>query len=167
MGIILKNRAKKKKNEAEKGFSVIEVLIASAIVVIAFSSILGLISFLLGTARINHDSFRAQNLIRSTAEEIRSFRDNTEWDVDGVGSLALGTDYYPEMISGEWTLVSGREEKQDMTRWVVFYEVNRNSDGDIVLSGGSVDPDTLKAVVTVEAPDDNLFTTSFYVSNWR
>ncbi len=155
------------KHKIEKGFSVIEVLIASVIVVIAFSSILGLISFFLKTVRVNQNSFRAESLLRTTIEEVRSFKDNTEWSVDGVGVLELEAEYHPEKISGEWVLVSGREDKQSMTRWVVLHEVNRDSNGDMVSSGGSVDADTRKVIVTIEAPDNKLFTSSFYVTNWR
>lgn len=156
------------RRQKEKGFSVVEALIASAIVVIAFSSILGVTSFFLKTVRTNQDSFRAQSLLRSTVEEVRNFKDNTDWAVDGVGSLEPGADYYPEKVSGEWVLVSGREDKKDMTYWVVFYEVNRDPNGDIVSSGGSLDADTRKAVVTLDAPDlNNLFTSSFYLTNWR
>ena len=78
-----------------KGFSIIEVLIAVSIITIAFINFLGIVSFSLKSAsfvkRVNQANFLAQEIIEAT----RSFRDNTTWDLDGLGVLDVNTDYYP------------------------------------------------------------------------
>ncbi len=158
-------------NKTKKGFSIIEVLIASALVVIAFSSIFGVMAFFLKTARINKVSLEAESLLEATAEGVRGFRDNTEWSTDGLGTIELGVQYYPEKnLSSDWVLTSGEEAVDGFTRWVVFYGVERDSDGNIISDDNTTlgTFDTCKAVVSIEAEElGKTFTSSFYLTNWE
>ena len=154
-----------------KGISVIEILVVVTIISIAFSSLLGLASFSLGVSTLIKQTNQANNLSQEVMEAVRNFRDGTFWDVDGLGKLATSTDYYPQATSSplKWQLVQGTENIDAFTRKVVFEDVRRNSNSNIV-EAGTYDPNTKKVIVTVswkERGRDHKLEIFTYLTNWK
>jgi len=138
-------------NDNKKGASIIEILIVIAIIVIALTSLLGVATFSLRISTLMRETNQANNLSQEVMEAVRNFRDGTSWDVDGLGKLATSTDYYPQATSSpsKWQLVQGIENIDGFTRKVVFEDVMRDSNSNIVESGGTYNPNTKKVIVTV------------------
>ena len=101
---------------------------------------------------------------------MRNYRDGTDWAVDGLDTFTPGSPYHPEQSGSppKWVLVSGLETIGEFTRQIQFEEVSRNSSHDIV-AVGTVDPDTVKAVVTVswqERQRSHKVEIVAYFTNW-
>ena len=82
----------------QKALSVIEIMVAIAIISYSFVSILGLTSLSLRSAFLVNENYEANNLAQEAMEQVRNFRDGTLWQADGLGSLTTSTDYYFERI---------------------------------------------------------------------
>ena len=158
-------------NDNKKGASIIEILIVIAIIVIALTSLLGVATFSLRISTLMRETNQANNLSQEVMEAVRNFRDGTSWDVDGLGKLATSTDYYPQATSSpsKWQLVQGIENIDGFTRKVVFEDVERNSNSNIV-EAGTYDPNTKKVIVTVswkERGREHKLEIFTYLTNWK
>ena len=155
----------------KKGISIIEILVVIAIIITALSSLLGLASFSLGVSTLIKQTNQGNLLSQEVMEAVRNFRDGTSWDVDGLGKLATSTDYYPQATSSpsKWQLVQGIENIDGFTRKVVFEDVERNSNSNIV-EAGTYDPNTKKVIVTVswkERGREHKLEIFTYLTNWK
>ncbi len=153
----------------KKGIAVVEILIAIGIIAIIISSLLGVVVFSLKLSASIKETTTADALAQEIVEAVRNFRDGTDWDSDGLGILNTGSAYYPEK-SGDtppaWMLVEGEEVINGFVRKVVFVDVMRDANDNIVESGGTNDPDTRKIIATVswESKKVEIIT---YFTNWK
>jgi len=149
---INKNQKSKIKNQKfVKGISIIEILIVIAIIVIALSSLLGVAAFSLRISTLMRETSQANNLTQETIEAVRNFRDGTDWNKNGLGTLTTGVSYYPQKSTDtppKWQLVQGEETTDGFTRKVVFEKVFRDTN-DNISSSGTEDPNTRNATITV------------------
>jgi type II secretory pathway pseudopilin PulG len=153
-----------------KGISLIDLLVAIAIFAIVFSIILGAISLSFSTSNLIKQTIQANNIAIETIEAVRNFRDGTIWDVNGLGTLATSTDYYPQATSLKWEMVQGIENLNGFERKVILKDVMRDSNNNIVESGGNYDPDTKKIIVNVswqEKGRTHQVEITTYLTNWR
>lgn len=155
-----------------KGFSIIDILVAITIFGIVFSTLLGVTYFSIVTSTLLKQTTQANNIVQETIEAVRNFRDGTVWDVDGLGKLATDTDYYPEATGSplKWQLIQGRQTIGIFTRKVVFKDVFRDSNSNIVESGGTYDPNTKKLIATVSWQNKGRsykVEVVTYLTNWR
>lgn len=153
-----------------KGVSLIEILVALAILAIVFATLFSLTSFSLRMIVSAKQTIQANYLAQETIEAVKNFRDGTIWDLDGLGKLATSTDYFPLATSSKWQMVQGIEEISGFTRKVVFQDVKRDSNFNIVETGGNYDPNTKKVIVTVswqEKGRERQIQIMTYLTNWR
>lgn len=161
-------------NQASKGVSLVEVVVAIGIIAVALFGILQTTTFLLVASDIAKQTNQATLLAQEAMEVVRNYRDGTNWIVDGLGTLTPGIPYHPEQIGGlppAWTFVVGPETINGFTRQVTFVNVFRDTPGtdNIVTTGGALDPDTLKATVTIvwqERGNNHNFSVTAYFTNW-
>jgi hypothetical protein len=152
----------------KRGISIIEILIVIAIIVIALISLLGLITFSLRISTLIEQTTQASNLAQETMEAVRNFRDGTDWDTDGLGTLNIGDSYYPQKSADtppKWQIVSGEEIVNGFTRKVVFADVYRDANDNIV-EVGDIDPNTIKIITTISWRDQEVEIVT-YLTNWR
>jgi hypothetical protein len=153
----------------KKGISIVEILIVIAIVIIALGGLFALITFSLRTSTTIEENAQANNLAQEAIEAVRNFRDGTNWDTNGLGTLSFGVSYYPQK-SGDsppkWQLVLGEETIDGFTRKIVFYEVYRDANDDIVEAGGTADPNTIKIITTISWKTEEVEVVT-YLTNWR
>ena len=152
-----------------KGISVVEILVIIAIIGIAFASLLGLATFSLKASTSIKETTQAKNLVEETIEAVRNFRDGTNWDTDGLGTLTAGVAYYPQKtadIPPQWQLIQGEEQIDSFTRKVIFTNVQRDGNDNIVETGGTNDPDTKKVTVTVSWENKKVEIVT-YLTNWK
>lgn len=156
----------------KKGISIIEILVAVAILGVTFSSLFGLIGFSLRASNMVKQSTQANVLAQGVMEAVRDFRNQNPWEVSGLGVLSVGTAYHPEKTGGvlpEWNLVLGQVTAGIFTKQVIFETVYRDSNDDIKESGIE-DPYTKKATVTVfwqERGRDHQMELVSYFTNWQ
>jgi len=138
-------------NKNPKGIILIEVLVAISVITIGLVYLLGTYSFSLKISGSKKEFYRANLIAQECLEGVRNFRDNTNWSEDGLGTFTTSTPYHLEKTGPplEWTLVSGEETIDGFTRRIVFDDVGRDSDGNIMEDGGIFDPDTKKIIANV------------------
>jgi len=154
-----------------KGFTLVEIIVVIAIIVLVLATILGFLSFDSRLAERSRSRLTALALAQETIEAVRNFRDNTDW-VTGIGILNVDINYHPIKNSSGWNLASGNETLDGFTRAVVLNKISRDSNDNIESSYNSVnnDPDTRRIKVTVtwtdrQGPSDEILIT--YLTNWK
>ncbi len=146
-----------------------EIIVVIAVIVTAFSAILGFFVFESKTAERGRMRLGAIFLAQEAIEAIRNFRDNTTWTSGGVGSLTIGVDYHPVISGNSWNIISDSEIINEFTRKIVVDRVYRDSN-DNISDSGTEDSNTRKVTVTISWTDrqrgteESLIT---YITNWR
>lgn len=130
------------RNNAVRGFSLIELLLAGALFAVFSWGVIELLAVNLEADRLGEEMTFATRYAEEAIEAIHSIRAR---DFD---ALETTTSTGISRVSGDWVF-SGSEDVDDKyVRTIAIESVNRDN-GDIVESGGSDDPDTRKAIVTV------------------
>lgn len=134
-----------KNAHSRQGYSLVELLLA-----------IGLFGFLIPVLFAGFIATRdgkpqqknrvqAAALMKETVEALRVIRETgwSEFAVDGV--------YHPAVdeANGTWTLESGAQTTDNFTRQVTIDSVMRNELGEIVDSGGTIDPSTKKIAIEI------------------
>ncbi|MDZ7726614.1 MAG: hypothetical protein U5L75_03485 [Candidatus Campbellbacteria bacterium] len=142
------------KHSLQKGIGLIEVLIATTIltlIVFAFTSSLSLYS----SASVDATKrTQATFLAEEGLEVVRMLRDES-WS-NNIEPQSSDTDYgfSFDTSTSDWSITSGPETFGEFTRTLVFGDVYRDSNDDIVTDGsGTFDPDS--RFVTVEVTWDS------------
>ena len=153
-----------------KGFALVEIVIASAIVSISIFS-LSTVS-VLGSRlqRQSLEKIRANFLAEEGLEVMRFLRDKS-WNAN-LANFFPGTNYYISFATttSEWSIGSTAVSYIDFLfeRKLTVENVFRDSNDNIVLSGGTNDPDSKKITSYVSWPEGNATTTislSTYLSD--
>lgn len=130
------------------GFTIIEVVVGAAILVGVFISVGGIANY---AVRLSSDAnlrIRSAFLATEGIEAAKAMRDRS-WEAY-IAPQAPGTNYYLAFSADRW-LTSQAPEIIDgiFTRTIQFENVSRASSDDIVMSGGTNDPNIKKVTVTV------------------
>lgn len=156
----------------KNGVTVVELLVVVFILLVAFVGILGLLVFSLQTSNLIKETTYANFLAQDTIEAVRNFRDGTDWDTNGLGTLTTSIAYHPEKtgdIPPKWTLVVWEETINNFTRKIVFENVQRITGSDDIFEGIGVpypDPDTKKVQITVSWKDKEVKVITYF-TNWQ
>ena len=152
---------------SDPGLTLVEVLIATSIILVFLLALLGVHNLYLKTAFSNGDVIKAAELAEEGLEVARFLRDSS-WSVNIV-PLSLGTNYGLVFNAGVWQATTTNIWVYGIFKRVVtFSAVYRNASADIVSSGGTLDPGTLKVISTVSWPSGGATTTksvSTYITN--
>lgn len=130
------------------GLTLVEVLVATTIILIFIIAMTGVHSLYLRTALKNGNVIQATYLAEEGIEAVRFLRDSS-WSTN-IAPLTLDTNYGAVFNGSTW-----QTSPTDMTidgvfvRTLTFSAVYRDSSQDIVDSGGTLDPNTLKVTSTV------------------
>lgn len=164
-----------KKNNLDKesgsGFIFLEIIIAIAVITIAFVALLGVVFSVLNVSGSVQKVTQADSLIKEEFEAIRAFRDGTQWSVNGLGTVSTGGTNFYHLIdsSNTWALVSGIETSGVFTRKVLFDKVSRDPTTfniESTYNSSHDDADTRKITVTVSWANKSLQDVS-YLTNWK
>jgi prepilin-type N-terminal cleavage/methylation domain-containing protein len=131
------------------GFTLIEVMIASALVATVTITMLSFAQRGLGLSSRSLRQVQATLLMEEGAEAVKTIRDEN-WI--NISSLTLNTNYYLSYNTSTniWSLSTTANDIDGIfTRKVVINSVNRDSNDDIVASGGTTDAGTKKVTITV------------------
>ncbi len=154
------------KGNNKKGFSLVEVLLASSIFVLVVTGLVGAVIYIQQSARINGERTRALLLLNGAMEAVRSIKADS-WNEIVFSETGL------DNSSGVWELLGeGSSESIDkFSRELQFVDVCRNSSDQIVgCPGDYTDVNTKQVIVTVSWESrPGFFSTvqdSMYITNW-
>ena len=126
-----------------KGQTLIELLLAMSLTAIFLPVLLSsFVSSREGRAQ-SEQRLDASQLQKEAIEAVRSVRER-DWN-----EIAINGTFYPQIQESQWVLISGTEETEEYTRSIVISDVYRDTLGDIVETGGDLDPSTKRVDVSV------------------
>jgi len=134
-----------------RGFGLLEIVIASAIIAGTIFSLAFVFLISHKLANESSNEIRANFLAEEGLEALRFLRDRS-WSAN-LASLNTSTTYYLSFNSSNssWSIGTSNPGTIDnlFTRSFTVENVNRNASDNIVPTGGSNDPDTRKFNVTI------------------
>lgn len=153
--------------KSQKGFFLVEVVVAASVITVVLMLLIGSIQNSVEVSQRSLERTQAGYLLEEGAEAIKALRDSA-WT--NVADLTAGTQYYLTWSGSAWTTTTTPQMINQFTRSFVVAPVSRDSDADIVSSGGTVDTGTRLVTFTVSwttptgAKSETL---SLYVSDIR
>lgn len=152
-------------SETQKGLTLVEVLIAAAVILATVLALLGVHGLYLKTALGNGETIKAAYLAEESIEVVRFWR-NVSWN-NKIEPIILDTAYGLSFSSGVWATTTDRLVGQ-FERSVTLSSVYRDASSDIVFSGGTLDPDTVLVTARVSWAKGGATTTqsvATYITN--
>jgi hypothetical protein len=134
-------------NNYQSGLTLVEVVVACSIILVAVITLIAVHSLYLRTALANGSAVKAAYLAEEGIEAMRYLRDDS-WDTK-IAPLSAGVDYGVAIASGTWVVSAGANWVDGFERRVTVEDVYRDVSGDIVSSGGILDPGTKLVVATI------------------
>jgi len=168
----------------KKGISVVELLVVAVIMAIGLVSLFNAVTSSLKISSLMKENDQAKELAQEAMEAVRSFRDGTDWDSNGLGTLII--DPFPKSFHPcntnslevacqtlddppKWVLLPNEGIVGIFTRKVVFSKISRDpTSGNIesVYNPVHDDSNTRKVTATVSWGTGKV-EISTYLTNWR
>ena len=129
----------------QKGLTLVEIIIAGAIIATALFAIVSFLIFARGTSLQNVNVAEATSLAQEGMEAVRTMRDEAWSSVSTAGT------YYPVIQSGKWILIPADPGPINglYTRAITIEDVSRDPATNDISSSGNADPNTKKVTVAV------------------
>lgn len=133
----------------QPGLSLVEILVATALLLSLTSGLISLTQLSVRSNQATREREEAYLVLRETMEAALAVR------ASNFANLSEGS-FYPQIVEGKWTLISGDQQLGNVRRWLEITHVQRlvSCAGErvceIVDSGGVVDPVTFRAKAFVE-----------------
>lgn len=133
----------------EAGIGVVEIIIAVFIVSASFFAVLQVGTLTLKAVQDRNDKAKALMFAQEGIEAVRNMRDGG-WTAN-ISGLTFGSTYYLTTSGSQWALTGTNPGALDgkFTRTIVLDNASRDINDNIVTVGGTDDPKTKKATVTV------------------
>lgn len=116
-----------------KGFTLIEVVVGAAIILLFISALSAALSLYVSILPDRVDNVKAQYLVQEGIEVVKYLR-NEGWDTN-IAALSNNTDYYLQLDAGAWSLTTTEQITDGFTRTIVFSDMYRDGNNDIATSG--------------------------------
>jgi hypothetical protein len=148
------------KAKINKGQALVELMIVIGVSALLLPGLLGAFIASVESKPLQEKRVKAISIMKETEVAVRNIRDN-DW-----ADVAVNGTYHPVISSSAWVFNSGPTTDSDgYTKQVVISDVYRNN-GAIVTTGGSIDPSTKRAVVTVSwtQPNSGSVTSTLYMT---
>lgn len=149
-----------------KGITLVEVLVASAIILAAVVTLVSVHTLYIRAAFTSANAMKAAYLVEEGIEAVRWWRDSS-WD-DHLGVLSVGVPYGIVFSGGAWQASTTGTRIENFERTITLNTVYRNASGDIAETG-TLDPRTLLLTARVSWWTGSSTTTksvSTYISNF-
>lgn len=149
-----------------RGSALIEALVSAALIATVVAGLGGAFTLALRTSLANTGNLHAALLAEEGLEAVRSMRD-ASWSAN-IAPKTSGVPFYIAFSGNVWSATSTNAYVGGFERTVTLYAVNRDPSQNIVQSGGTPDPNTKKATVTISWREQQATTTrtlSTYLMN--
>lgn len=147
-----------------KGQSVVEVMLAAGLFVIFSAGIVTAVLGGLDNNRVAGEQTIANQLASEGLEAVRSIKNQAYTNL--VNSTGTGV----AVTGGVWSFSGTNNIFDKYTRVITVNDVLRDINGNIVASGGTLDPDTKKVISTVSwnvnSARANSVVLTTYLTNW-
>lgn len=146
----------------QRGQSLVEIILVIGLSAIILPALLtGVVSSRQGKAQ-QAQRTQAVYLLSETVDAVRSVREK------GWTSFAVNGTFYPAVLGTSWTLIPGSTVSAGLTKQVVIGDVNRDVDGSIVATGGSLDPSSKKVdvIISWDQPYASTLNASLYITRY-
>src|SRR3990167_5118912 len=146
----------------QDGQALVELLVAFAFASVLLPGLItGLVASREGKAQ-NAQRLEATGLLREGQEALRVIRETSWATVETNGT------YHPQGSGASWQLISGSETINGYTRQITISDAYRDANGNIVSAGGTPDPSTKKAIITVSwnTPYTSHVTSTIYLTRF-
>lgn len=137
---------KRNKKISQHGFSLVEIVFASAIISVVLVAITGIASQSVSISHRTLNTYNASLLLEEGAEAIRTYRDNSWSNISG---MSTSTTYCPTFSTSTnlWSFPAASSTcatvNSFFTRSLTLSSVNRSStSSNIISSGGTIDAGT-------------------------
>lgn len=153
-------KAKLRIFQYSKGQALVELMLVIGIAALLLPGLVGAFIASVESKPIQEKRVKAIAILKETEVAVRNIRDN-DWPL-----FAVNGTYHPIISSTSWALSSGSQTDSDgFTKQVVISDVYREN-GAIVASGGSIDPSTKRAVITISwtQPDSGSVVSTMYLT---
>ncbi len=165
------NKSQRFKNEKylfRAGFGLVEAVIGIALISVFLVGITAVARFSSRLVFSAESELQATFLLEEGVDAVKGLRD-ASW-TSNIAPLFIDTDYWLQFGGNAWALTPSVKPFIDgrFDRRVKVFTVLRDSSDDIVVSGGTADPNTKKITVSVSWFDRGATTTetaSTYISN--
>jgi type II secretory pathway pseudopilin PulG len=147
----------------QAGSTLVEVLVAVALTGIMLPTLAtALVTSHAGRAT-SQQQLQATGLLHEAAEAVYAAQQS------GWANVATNGIYHPVVSNNGWELGGGPETADGFTRQVVISSAQRNGAGALVQSGGTDDPATRHAAVTISwtTPYDGAVSSDMYLTRWQ
>ncbi|MCX6701945.1 MAG: prepilin-type N-terminal cleavage/methylation domain-containing protein [Candidatus Zambryskibacteria bacterium] len=132
----------------KKGFTLIEVVVGSAVCLVVLVGLLSAFTVTLKLSLANTSKVQASFLEEEGLEAVRILRDNG-WNTN-IASQSSGVPFYLTFSGGTWQVTTTNIYIDGIfERKITLTNVYRGANQDIVSSGGVLDAKTRKATVSV------------------
>jgi prepilin-type N-terminal cleavage/methylation domain-containing protein len=162
-------RLEKLMKSKQNGFSLIEVIVAVALMISIATVGLGMILGSYGSLRLGEEQSKATFYSQQGIEAVRSMK-NRSWD-DFIDFPVCMSGCGVENDGSQWQWSSSPSQLDKYSRIVELEDVYRDSNNDIVSSGGEIDPDTKKITSKVSwsfvPTRNNVVESTTYLTNFR
>lgn len=155
----------------KKGQILIELLVAIAVTAIVVGSVTEL---LFVSRRAGQDAARRMTQARLAEEAFEAVKAMRDQSWHSIYNLTKETqEYYPKQLASSWALTTNPADRiiifdeADYERWIIIENMNRNSQGEIVESGGFDDPSTQKVTVTARTEGLEDLVMTRYLTRFR
>lgn len=150
------------KIKKSEGFSLVELLVALGAFAILASGVFYVVSSSYNNFYGTGDKQAVVEFAQEALEAVRAIRESSWQYLDTNTGVSLGL----VQNNGVWSFSGTANTNGDLTRVVTISNVQRDSGGNIVASGGTTDPLTKKIVVTVSGAGLADYTLTSYLSSW-
>ncbi len=131
----------------QAGTGMVEVLIASGIMAVVLVTVIGVYHSLAALSMQNTEKIQSAFLLEEGVEAIRIMRDSG-W-TSNIGPLSVNQTYYFRLQGGVWQATTTPQIVDEFERRVVVSDVYRDGSFNIVNSGGTLDANSRKALISV------------------
>jgi type II secretory pathway pseudopilin PulG len=151
-----------------KAFSLVELILAIGV----FATISSMLIFLVVDARKTLDNTqtraKATNLVQEINNALILLKDQS-WQ--NISTHADGTQKHIDIVDGEYQIIDGQGTYLDLTYYFTISNALRDLSGNLIDTGGDIDPHTRVIDITIIWNDslgrEQLLTQELYINDWN
>ena len=152
----------------KKSSALVEILVA----ITFFMLIVGTISlFSIDSVRTSVGTAKKDQANEIIKELVTGINQNKNDVWNNISSLALNTPKSVSFLNNKYTIIDGTTVTNGITTSFVLSSVNRDVSGNVVTSGGTLDPRSRKVTFTASWSDistgNKSITYDYYINDWR